>query len=145
LHDKDYLYGGEPELIRTSIVQGRAGVMPAFGHLSSAQISEVVAYVRSLSNLPANDLRVAQGEAVYKSNCAACHGPDGKGNIILGAPNLTDRVWLYGSSEKAITETVQKGRNGVMPGHEAILTPEKIQILTTYVWGLSHQPMSTKK
>jgi cytochrome c oxidase cbb3-type subunit 3 len=145
LHDKDYLYGGEPELIRTSIVQGRAGVMPAFGHLSSVQISEVVAYVRSLSNLPANDLRVAQGEVVYKSNCAACHGPDGRGNIILGAPNLTDRVWLYGSSEKAITETVQKGRNGVMPGHEAILTPEKIQILTAYVWGLSHQPMSTKK
>ena len=132
-------------MIRASIVQGRAGVMPAFGHLSSAQINEVVAYVRSLSGLPADNLRVAQGEAVYKTNCAACHGAEGKGNIVLGAPNLTDKVWLYGSSEKAITESVQKGRNGVMPGHEEILTPEKIQILTAYVWGLSHQPMSTNK
>ncbi len=145
LNDKDYLYGGDPEMIRASIVQGRAGVMPAFGHLSSAQLSEVVAYVRNLANLPADDLKVAKGESVFKTNCVACHGGDGKGNIILGAPNLTDKVWLYGSSEKAVTETIQKGRNGVMPAHEAILTPERIQILTAYVWGLSHQPMSIKK
>ena len=80
---------------------------------------------------------VAKGEASY-APCAACHGAEGKGMAAMGAPNLTDKVWLYGGSEATIVETVLKGRNGMMPAHETILTPEKIHLLTAYVWGLSN-------
>jgi cytochrome c oxidase cbb3-type subunit 3 len=83
-------------------------------------------------------LKAARGAEVFKANCAACHGGDGKGNPAMGAPNLTDKVWLYGGSEATIIETVTKGRNGKMPAWEQILTPEKVQLLTAYVWGLSN-------
>ena len=75
----------------------------------------------------------------------ACHGVDAKGNIALGAPNLTDKIWLYGSSEDTITETVTKGRNAMMPAQANILTPEKIQLLTAYVWGLSNNKQEQAK
>lgn len=138
LTDKDWLYGGEPEQIKASIVQGRAGVMPSFAHLESTQLSDVANYVRSLSGLAVDQLKAARGTEVFKANCAACHGADGKGNIAMGAPNLTDKVWLYGGSEATIIETLTKGRNGKMPAHETTLTPEKIHLLTAYVWGFSN-------
>ena len=138
LADQDWLYGGEPENIKTTLIAGRAGVMPAFAHLEGGQISDVANYVRGLSGLAADQLKSARGAEVFKANCAACHGPDGKGMQAMGAPNLTDRVWLYGGSEAAIVETVSKGRNGKMPAHESILTPEKIHLLTAYVWSLSN-------
>ena len=138
LTDSDWLYGGEPEVIKTTILQGRGGVMPPFGHLESGQIVDVANYVRGLSGLAADSLKAARGAEVFKANCAACHGGDGKGNPAMGAPNLTDKVWLYGGSEATIIETVTKGRNGKMPAWEQILTPEKVQLLTAYVWGLSN-------
>jgi cytochrome c oxidase cbb3-type subunit 3 len=138
LADQDWLYGGEPDNIKTTLIAGRAGVMPAFAHLEGGQISDVANYVRGLSGLAADQLKSARGAEVFKANCAACHGPDGKGMQAMGAPNLTDRVWLYGGSEAAIVETVSKGRNGKMPAHESILTPEKIHLLTAYVWSLSN-------
>ncbi|MFM1806300.1 MAG: hypothetical protein RL212_559 [Pseudomonadota bacterium] len=138
LADQDWLYGGEPENIKTTLIAGRAGVMPAFAHLEGGQISDVANYVRGLSGLAADQLKSARGAEVFKANCAACHGPDGKGMQAMGAPNLTDKVWLYGGSEAAIVETVSKGRNGKMPAHESILTPEKIHLLTAYVWSLSN-------
>lgn len=138
LADTDWLYGGDAQDIKQTLIGGRAGVMPAFAHLESAQVSDVANYVRSLSGLAADQIKVGRGAEVYKANCAACHGAEGKGMAAMGAPNLTDKVWLYGGSEATIVETVLKGRNGMMPAHETILTPEKIHLLTAYVWGLSN-------
>lgn len=146
LTDGDWLYGGSPENIKTTIVNGRAGVMPPFPQLDSKQIVDMANYVRSLSGLPSDDIKTARGAEVFKANCAACHGPDGKGNIALGAPNLTDKTWLYGGSEATIIETVTKGRMAMMPAQDKVLSPEKIQLLTAYVWGLSNnkQPAAAK-
>jgi cytochrome c oxidase cbb3-type subunit III len=138
LADTDWLYGGDTENIKQTLIGGRAGVMPAFAHLESVQVSDVANYVRSLSGLAADQIKVGRGAEVYKANCAACHGAEGKGMAAMGAPNLTDKVWLYGGSEATIIETVLKGRNGMMPAYETILTPEKIHLLTAYVWGLSN-------
>ena len=144
LRDDDWLYGGEPERIRESITNGRNGIMPPFGaQLGDEGVRDVVAYVRTLSGLPADGLRAQLGKPIFAQNCAACHGADGKGNQDIGAPNLTDRVWLYGSTEAVITETVAKGRGVAstvtrMPAHKDRLDAGKIQLLTGYVWGLSH-------
>ena len=145
LTDHDWLYGGAPENIKTSIINGRAGVMPPFPQLDSKQIVDVSNYVRSLSGLPVDDSKKVRGEEVFKSSCVACHGADGKGNIALGAPNLNDKTWLYGSSEAAIIETVTKGRMAMMPAQDKVLSPEKIQLLTAYVWSLSNTSQSVQK
>jgi len=146
LTDGDWLYGGSPENIKTTITYGRGGVMPAFGAVLNAnQLKDVANYVLSLSGLPADDLRADRGAEVFKANCVACHGPDAKGNIAIGAPNLTDKVWLYGGSEQTIIETVTKGRNAMMPAQDKILSPEKIQLLTAYVWGLSNNKQAAAK
>lgn len=145
LTDGDWLYGGSPENIKTTLINGRNGVMPAYGHLESAQIVDLANYVRSLSGLPADDAKVTRGAELFKSNCVACHGVDGKGNIILGAPNLTDKTWLYGGSEATIIETLTKGRMAMMPSQEKVLSPEKIHLLTAYVWGLSNNKTAAAK
>ena len=145
LTDGDWLYGGSPENIKTTLINGRNGVMPAYGHLETAQIVDLANYVRSLSGLPADDAKVARGAELFKSNCVACHGVDGKGNIVLGAPNLTDKTWLYGGSEATIVETLTKGRMAMMPSQDKVLSPEKIQLLTAYVWGLSNNNQSVQK
>lgn len=145
LTDGDWLYGGSPENIKTTLINGRAGVMPPFPQLDSKQIVDVANYVRSLSGLPSDDLKTARGADIFKTNCAACHGADGKGNIVLGAPNLTDKTWLYGASEAAIVETVTKGRMGMMPSQDKVLSPEKIHLLTAYVWGLSNNKSNGAK
>jgi len=144
LTDGDWLYGGSPENIRTTIVNGRAGVMPPFPQLDDKQIADVTNYVRSLSRLPADDLKVARGAEVFKANCIACHGADGKGNIVLGAPNLVDKTWLYGSSEAVVIETLTKGRMAMMPAQDKVLSSEKIHLLTAYVWGLSNNKSAAK-
>jgi cytochrome c oxidase cbb3-type subunit 3 len=146
LADNDWLYGGEPDIIRESITNGRMGVMPPLGAaLGDDNVKNVVAYVRSLSGLPGDSLKAQLGQAVFMQNCAACHGPEGKGMQALGAPNLTDPIWLYDSSEKTITEGVMKGRHvGLeqkpMPAHKDSLGEGKIQVLAAYVWGLSNKP-----
>ena len=145
LTDGDWLYGGSPENIKTTLINGRNGVMPAYGHLESAQIVDLANYVRSLSGLPADDAKVARGAELFKANCVACHGADGKGNIALGAPNLTDKTWLYGGSEATIVETLTKGRMAMMPSQDKVLSPEKIHLLTAYVWGLSNNKTAASK
>ena len=144
LTDGDWLYGGSPENIRTTIVNGRGGVMPPFPQLEDKQIVDVTNYVRSLSGLPADDLRITRGAEVFKANCVACHGVDGKGNIALGAPNLADKTWLYGSSEAVIIETITKGRMAMMPAQDKVLSSEKIHLLTAYGWGLSNNKSAAK-
>ena len=144
LRDRDWLYGGEPEAIKDSITNGRNGIMPPFGAvLGDDGVKNVANYVRSLSGLPHDKLRAELGKPQFLQICAACHGADGKGNQQLGAPNLTDQIWLYGGSEATIVETVSKGRGQAsavtrMPAHKDLLDPGKIQLLTAYVWGLSN-------
>ena len=94
-------------------------------------------YVRSLSGLAADGLRAERGKAVFEQNCVACHGPEAKGTPALGAPNLTDKVWLYGSSEATIIETVTGGRNNRMPAFQEFLGDAKVHLLAAYVLGLS--------
>lgn len=147
LRDNDWLYGGAPETIKASIMNGRNGVMPPIGKtLGEANVKNVVAYVRSLSGLPHDGLKAQLGKPLFMQNCAACHGAEGKGNQTVGAPNLTDSVWLYGSSEATITETVMKGRGSgslaegqsVMPAWKDKLGEARVHLLAAYVWSLSN-------
>jgi cytochrome c oxidase cbb3-type subunit 3 len=148
LTDKDWLYGGDPKTIEATITGGRLGVMPALGAtLGEEGIKETVAYVRSLSNLRHDALRAQLGKPRFMQNCAACHGADGKGNQAVGAPNLTDDVWLYGSSEAVIAEGIRNGRHAnaaegalAMPAFKETLGEGKIHLLAAYVWGLSNRP-----
>ena len=138
LTDRDWQWGGEAKTIKDTITGGRAATMPSFGAALGEQgVKDVAHYVRSLSGLTSDSIRRARGEALFKSNCIACHGAEGKGNTALGAPNLTDGTWLYGSNESTIIETVTRGRNGQMPAHKSVLTEAKIHLLTAYVLSLS--------
>lgn len=138
LTDKDWLWGGTPEAIKTSITEGRTGVMPPWGPVLGEQGAKDVAhYVMSLSAMAVDSIRVARGKPLFAQNCVACHGAEGKGNQALGAPNLTDKVWLYSAAEPVIIETIVKGRNNQMPAHKTILTPQKIHLLTGYAYSLS--------
>lgn len=140
LTDKDWLYGGSFEQIKETLHKGRQGQMPgwldAFGERG---IEEVVAYTLSLSGRKVDQSLADAGKARF-ATCAACHGADGKGNQTLGAPNLTDNIWLYGGSERAVTETLKYGRNGVMPAFNERLGEEKIHVVAAYVYSLSYIP-----
>ena len=138
LANKAWLWGGEPEQILHTITEGRTGMMPPQAQFTPAQASDVAQYVRSLSGLAADPLRLVAGKRVYDSACFACHGADAKGNTLLGAPDLTDDYWLYGSSEATIVQTVLQGRTNQMPAQKGTLTPEQIRLLAGWVWGLSN-------
>lgn len=137
LTDKDWLYGGSPEAIKTTLLHGRVAAMPAWiDALGEQGVEEVTAYVLSLSGRKVNEKDAAAGQAKF-AMCAACHGADAKGNYAFGAPNLTDNVWLYGGSKRAVTETITNGRAGVMPAWKDILGEDKVHLLTAYVYSLS--------
>ena len=137
LTDDDWLHGGTPEAIKTTILDGRKAAMPPMGAgLSPVQVKDLANYVRSLSGL-SHDAAAAGRGAPHFARCAGCHGAEGKGNIALGAPNLTDKVWLHGSSEAAIVETITMGRANVMPAHREFLGEQRSHILAAYVYGLS--------
>ena len=138
LTDGDWLFGGTPEQIKESISKGRDAAMPAKGvkpDLTGDQIKDLAAYVRSLSGLSSDSVRAQRGKELFPQACAACHGPDGKGMLGV-APNLTDKVWLYSSSEEAIIETITKGRTNRMPAFGEFLGDAKVHLLTAYVYGL---------
>jgi cytochrome c oxidase cbb3-type subunit 3 len=141
LTDKDWLYGGEPSVIKETIMKGRNGQMPPMGAAlgSDKDIENVAHYVRSLSDMPADPIKVVFGKAKFGA-CAACHGGDAHGNPMLGAPNLTDKVWLYGGSADTIMETIRKGRNNTMPAWGEFLGEGKSHVLAAYVWSLSSEP-----
>jgi cytochrome c oxidase cbb3-type subunit 3 len=130
LTDKDWLYGGEPDVIKASILDGRAGVMPAMGAAlgGEAGAKEVANYVRSLSGLQHDAAAAALGKEKFAA-CAACHGPEARGNPALGAPNLTDGTWLYGCSLLTITETIFMGWCGLLPAHRVFVGLERAHIL----------------
>jgi len=139
LRDADWLYGGQPEQIEASIMNGRNGVMPAWeGPLGGEQgVKQVAEYVMSLAGRDVDQALAAEGEAKY-AICVGCHMADGTGNQALGAPNLTDDVWLYGGSPRAIQESIAKGRNGRMPAHAEFLGQAKSHVLSAYVYSLSN-------
>lgn len=137
LTDRDWLWGGTPEAIKASIAEGRTGVMPPFGPvLGEGGVKDVAHYVLTLSGGAHDSIRAARGKEKFTQLCAACHGQDGKGNQALGAPDLTDGIWLHGSGEAAIAEQIAKGRMNQMPAHKDLLSPAKIHILTGYVYSL---------
>ena len=139
LLDADWLHGGAPEAIKATIEHGRTGVMPPMGAAlgSDKDVESVAHYVRSLSGLPADPIKVAFGKPKF-ATCAACHGADGTGNTLLGAPNLADKTWLYGGSAAAIMETIRNGRTSTMPPFGDFLGEDKVHVLAAYVWSLSN-------
>jgi cytochrome c oxidase cbb3-type subunit III len=150
LNDDDWIWGGTLDQIHTTLLNGirwapnndtRQSIMPAFGGkdgiLKPAEIDSVASYVRSLSGLaPESGANLNEGKALFATNCAACHGDAGKGNQELGAPNLTDPIWLYGADHKAIAEMIRNSRAGVMPAWKDRLDPVTIKALTLYVHSL---------
>jgi len=138
LTDEDWLYGGTGTDIRTSIHDGRSGVMPPWNSLGEPTVKNLAQYVLSLSGHPHDAAAAAAGEPNFKTTCGACHGPEGKGNPLLGAPNLTDSIWLYGGTRAAIEATIRDGRQGRMPAWSPRLSDDDIHVLAGYVYHLSH-------
>ena len=146
LTDADWLHGGSPEKIKETLVQGRTGVMPPMAAAvgSPEDVRNVAHYVLSLSGSPHDSLRASLGKSKFGA-CAACHGMDGKGNQALGAPNLTDDVWLHGWGENAIVAMINNGKTNQMPAQAHKLTEGQIHVLTSYVWGLSNAKTAAAK
>ncbi|WP_372527742.1 cytochrome-c oxidase, cbb3-type subunit III [Piscinibacter sp.] len=138
LTDSDWLYGGTHEKIKETITQGRQGAMPPMAAAvgTAADVRNVANYVLSLSGSPHNSIAAQLGRSKFGA-CAACHGVDGKGNQAIGAPNLTDKVWLHGWGEDAIVAMVNNGKVNVMPAQAGRLSTEQIHVLAAYVWNLS--------
>lgn len=142
LRDNDWLYGGEPETIVETLLYGRKAQMPGWeAALGEQGIQEMTEYVLRLAGRKVNDKLADAGQAKF-AMCAACHGPDGKGslahNLPFGAPNLTDNIWLYGGSRKAVEETLRYGRNGVMPAWKDVLGEDKVRVISAYIYNISH-------
>lgn len=139
LTDDDWLWGGTPEAIKTTILKGRKAAMPGWeAALGNEGVKNVAGYVRNLSGLKNPEgLDLEAGQKSYATMCVACHGPEGKGNQMLGAPNLTNKVWLYGSSFNQVQQTIRHGRNGHMPAQEDFLGNDKVHLLAAYVYSLS--------
>ncbi len=147
LNDDDWLWGGTLTDIQHTITVGvrstspdtRQSQMPAFGRdaiLKPAQINDLTEYVVHLSGREADAAAVARAKPLFETNCAACHGPDGKGNRMFGAPNLTDQIWLYGPKRADIHDQIVNGHGGVMPTWAGRLSPETIKSLAVYVHSL---------
>ena len=141
LRDNDWLYGGEAETIKTTIMNGRSGSMPAWEMALGGDegVTQVAEYVRQISGRNVDSGLASAGKEKFDMFCVGCHMPDGTGNQAVGAPNLTDNVWLYGASPKAIKLSIAKGREGRMPSHAEFLGEAKVHILAAYIYSLSHE------
>ena len=138
LADNDWLGAGTLDYVKATITAGRVGVMPPMAAAvgSGDDVRNVANYVLSLSGSAHNNVAAQLGKPKF-AVCAACHGPDGKGNPALGAPNLTDKIWLHGWGEQAIVNMVTNGKNNAMPAQGRLLTPEQVHVLGAYVLSLS--------
>ncbi|AVP57423.1 cytochrome-c oxidase, cbb3-type subunit III [Pulveribacter suum] len=145
LTDSDWLHGGTADNIHQTIKDGRVGVMPPMAAAvgSSEDVRNVAHYVLSLSGSPHDSLKASLGKSKFMA-CAACHGMDGKGNTALGAPNLTDDIWLHGWGEAAIVNIINNGKTNEMPAQKDKLTDAQINVLTAYVWGLSNKAAAAR-
>ena len=139
LADGDWLHGGTPDKIKETITNGRIGVMPPMAAAvgTADDVRNVAHYVLSLSGSPHDAVKASQGKSKFVA-CAACHGMDGKGNTVMGAPNLTDDIWLHGWGEAAIVNIVNNGKHNEMPAQKEKLTEAQIAVLASYVWSLSN-------
>jgi len=153
LRDADWIWGGSPEKIKETITLGRQAMMPAYGGQEAViggpkGAIEMSHYVMSLSGLPHDAAAAAKAAPKFMQVCAACHGPEGKGNQVIGSANLTDRYWLYAkgadnkSVQESIVETLVKGRGGKMPAQLEHLGPAKVHLLAGYVYGLRSEGQS---
>ncbi len=148
LNDDDWLWGGDVDAIHTTLANGvrqpgndatRMSQMPAFGRdgiLQAGQIQDLVSYVRTLSGREPVSPSSQNGATLFAQNCAVCHGPDGKGMRAVGAPNLTDAIWLYGGDRETMTATITNARYGVMPAWGQRLDPVTVKMLAAYVHSL---------
>ena len=139
LTDTDWLYGGEPHDIVLTLLNGRQGQMPAWrDQLGEQGVAAAAEYVYSLTHTDGVDNTLAtQGQAIFETNCAVCHGNNAKGSHAVGAPNLTDDIWLYGGDRESLKDTLRYGRAGVMPAWQDKLGNERIMLLASYVYSLS--------
>ncbi|MGV6807598.1 MAG: cytochrome-c oxidase, cbb3-type subunit III [bacterium] len=138
LADTDWLYGGAIEQIRQTLTHGRQGAMPAWGAVMGEEgVDQVAEYVFQISGRDHDGEKAEAGKQLYATYCAACHSADGTGNQAVGAPNLTDGVWLYGGSPVLVRHSIRAGRNGVMPAQKDLLKEDKINLLAAYVYRLS--------
>ena len=146
LTDKDWLYGGDPQTILTTLHDGRQGFMPPMADAvgNADDVLNVANYVLSLSNSPHDGAKAVLGKAKFAA-CAACHGEDGKGMQAMGAPNLTDKIWLYGGNLNSIIEGINKGRKNMMPAYKGIIDENKLHLLAAYVWSLSNTPVNNSQ
>ena len=148
LADDSWQWGGSPEQVLQTVLDGREGVMPEWGKVLTGMGGEnavdyMVAYMRVIGageDATRNDYLAAQGERLYQGLCVACHGPEGKGNPALGAPDLTDDYWLYGDSKESLRTTIANGRHGIMPAHRELLGETRSRLVAAYVWSLSNPP-----
>jgi cytochrome c oxidase cbb3-type subunit 3 len=140
LTDADWIYGGSPEKIQETITGGRIGMMPPMAAAvgNEEDVKNVANYVLSLSGSKHDSARAVLGKEKF-ATCAACHGAEGKGNQAIGALNLTDNIWLHGAGEAKIVERINKGKVNQMPAWGTKFTPEQIQVLAAYVWGMSNK------
>lgn len=141
LRDDDWIWGGEPATIKATILNGRIAAMPGWeAALGNEGVKNVTGYVRSLSGLKNPEgLDLEAGQQSYNTMCVACHGPEAKGNPLMGSPNLSDRIWLYGSSFAQVQQTIRYGRNGQMPAQADFLGNDKVHLLAAYVYSLSNE------
>ena len=145
LRDDDWLYGGTPEAIKTTITKGRTGAMPAWSAmLDDEKIFNVTSYVLQLAGREVDTESASKGREIYQTSCAVCHGAEGQGNQQLGAPRLADDIWLYGGSRRKIMESIRAGRNGHMPPHGEFLGEAKVHLLTAYVYSFNKQHHSNQ-
>ena len=141
LTDDAWQWGGDPQQIEATILGGRTGVMPPWGAAlgGDAEVEKVAHYVLSLSGQKHDAALATQGQQKFMMFCVACHGPEGKGNPMLGAPNLADEAWLYEPTLASITQTINQGRSNVMPAFGETLGPEKVKVVAAYVYSLSQE------
>jgi len=146
LTDASWQWGGDPDTVLQTVLDGRQAAMPEWGTTLTAMggataKDDVIAYVLSLSGKekPAADV-LERGQKLFNGICVACHGPAGKGNPLLGAPDLTDDVWLYGNTHDVLLAGLEKGRNGQMPAHKPLIGETRARLAAAYVWSLSHKP-----
>lgn len=141
LTTRNWLYGGDPDTLKQTIMEGRNGFMPPLGPAVGGEegIKAVANYVRKISGQSFDEKYANKGEAHFKGLCAACHGPEGKGNPALGAPNLTTGEFIVGGSLEDIESIIRNGRQAQMPAHKDILGPDKVHLVAAYVYYLSHK------
>lgn len=140
LTDSQWLYGSSPEQIKTTLLHGRTGVMPPWGAaLGDDGVVNVSNYVLGLSGREVDQQSAAAGAEKFTMFCSSCHGADGTGSVVFGAPDLTNNIWQYGGSPGLVQRSIRSGRTGMMPAHKDLLSEDKIHLLTAYIYSLSQQ------